>query len=167
MFSHVVFFFLHLLLFLLSLWWNVGPSVYIVHRERKSSHLYYFLCVLLVFVITVVKWYYVSHLALWRVSSTKVPDVVPPFFSSLLCIFLPDQVFAPGRWRRDVSCERTNEIPECSWAGRKSSRKTWQKSFLSVWWRSWRKGGEGEPRWGIGRKRGKREEKWTHWIKIS
>lgn len=101
--------------------------MYIVHRERNPSNLLSFLCVFLVCVITVSKWYYSFSPSSVEISPTKLIDVVPPFFSFISPP--PIRFFAPGR---DVSCERTNEILERFWAGRKSSWKTWQREVFLV-----------------------------------
>lgn len=123
----------------------------------RENPLISILFLILVSVITVAQW---RQFLTYRESHP--PNVVmqsPLFFS----LFLPPSRlgFAPGRSRRDVSCERTNEIPSAS--GQEGSRaENMAGRSLSCLFGGRvekKKGGGGGARWGVGRKRGKREEK--------
>lgn len=113
-------------------------------------------------VITVAKWY-----CGFTPSSTEnlihqTSWCHPPFLSFLLVMFPPIRfLLLADRGVMLAVRELTRYSSASGQEGSRAEKHGREKSFLSVWWRSLK--GRGGPRWGIG----KREEKWTHWIKIS
>lgn len=143
--------------------WKLEPLLSTIHRERNSS-LLSFVCSCICNCCSL-NYITVPHLAPWRAFPTSLLDLTPPplFFFS----FHPQSFCS---WQTEERDATANEILECFRAGRKWSRKNTGERSLSCLFggRAKRKRQRGA-RWGIGkgRKRGKREEQWTQWIKIS
>lgn len=113
-------------------------------------------------VITVAKWYYGFTPSSTENLIHQTSWCHPPFLSFLLVTFPPIRfLLLADRGVMLAVRELTRYSSASGQEGSRAEKHGREKSFLSVWWRSLK--GRGGPRWGIG----KREEKWTHWIKIS